>query len=74
MSSAALEYTANLKRQYQADGAFFVIVAANGNGTAGLRAHAAAPFLAQPDGPPALVRSTNGSVRALPQTQADDLP
>ncbi|MBD3837936.1 MAG: hypothetical protein IE911_14795, partial [Brevundimonas sp.] len=30
--------------------------------------------LAQPDGPPALVRSTNGSVRALPQTQADDLP
>ena len=40
VSSAALEYTANLKRQYQADGAFFVIVAANGNGTAGLRAHA----------------------------------
>lgn len=30
--------------------------------------------LAQPDGPPALVRNTNGSVRALPQTQADDLP
>lgn len=37
---AALEYTAGLKRRYQADGAFFVIVAANGNGTAGLRAHA----------------------------------
>ena len=30
--------------------------------------------LAQPDGPPALVRNTDGSVRALPQTQADDLP
>ncbi|MBL8622988.1 MAG: proprotein convertase P-domain-containing protein [Myxococcales bacterium] len=37
---AAVEYTADLKRQYHADGAFFVIVAANGNGTAGLRAHA----------------------------------
>jgi hypothetical protein len=37
---AAVEYTADLKRRYRADGAFFVIVAANGNGTAGLRAHA----------------------------------
>ncbi|WP_395944561.1 hypothetical protein [Brevundimonas sp.] len=30
--------------------------------------------LAQPDGPPALLRSSDGSVRAMPQTQADDLP
>lgn len=30
--------------------------------------------LAQPDGPPALLRSTDGTVRAMPQTQADDLP
>lgn len=40
VGGAALEYTADLKRRYQADAAFFVIVAANGNGTAGLRAHA----------------------------------
>lgn len=37
---AAGEYIAELKRRYQADAAFFVIVAANGNYTAGLRAHA----------------------------------
>lgn len=30
--------------------------------------------LAQPDGPPALLRNSNGTVRAMPQTQADDLP
>lgn len=30
--------------------------------------------LAQPDGPPALIRNANGSLRAVPQTQADDLP
>ena len=30
--------------------------------------------LAQPDGPPALIRNANGSLRAAPQTQADDLP
>ncbi len=38
--SGSLEYTAKLKRQYDADAAFFVMVAANSNGTAGLRAHA----------------------------------
>lgn len=38
--TAAVEYTTALKRRYDADGAFFVIVAANGNYTAGLRAHA----------------------------------
>jgi subtilisin-like proprotein convertase family protein len=38
--SAAVEYTTALKRRHAADGAFFVIVAANGNYTAGLRAHA----------------------------------
>jgi subtilisin-like proprotein convertase family protein len=37
---AAVEYITALKRQYDADAAFFVIVAANGNFTAGLRAHA----------------------------------
>lgn len=37
---AAQEYVAGLKQRYHADGAFFVMVAANGNGTAGLRAHA----------------------------------
>lgn len=30
--------------------------------------------LAQPAGPPALIRNANGSLRAVPQTQADDLP
>ena len=30
--------------------------------------------LAQPDGPPALIRNANGSLRAVPQTEADDLP
>ena len=30
--------------------------------------------LAQPDGPPALIRNANGALRAVPQTQADDLP
>ncbi|GAW41281.1 hypothetical protein SH203_01685 [Brevundimonas sp. SH203] len=30
--------------------------------------------LAQPDAPPALIRNANGSLRAAPQTQADDLP
>ena len=30
--------------------------------------------LAQPDGPPSLIRNANGSLRAVPQTQADDLP
>lgn len=38
--NAALEYDAALKRRYDADAAFFVIVAANGNYTASLRAHA----------------------------------
>ncbi len=38
--TASLEYTADLKRRHGADAAFFVIVANNGNGTAGLRAHA----------------------------------
>jgi subtilisin-like proprotein convertase family protein len=37
---AAVEYTTALKRQYDADAAYFVLVAANGNFTAGLRAHA----------------------------------
>ena len=40
MWNASVEYTASLKARYGADSAFFVIVAANGNGTAGLRAHA----------------------------------
>lgn len=30
--------------------------------------------LAQPDGPPALIRNANGALRAAPQTSADDLP
>ncbi|NBB64710.1 hypothetical protein GVN18_36245 [Pseudomonas sp. ODNR1LW] len=30
--------------------------------------------LAQPGGPPALLRSSDGSIRAAPQTQEDDLP
>ncbi|SDQ44648.1 hypothetical protein [Brevundimonas sp. 374] len=30
--------------------------------------------LAQPDGPPALIRNANGSLRAVPQTEADTLP
>ncbi|WP_404416249.1 hypothetical protein [Brevundimonas vesicularis] len=30
--------------------------------------------LAQPDGPPALIRNANGSLRAVPQTEADNLP
>lgn len=30
--------------------------------------------LAQPDGPPALLRNSDGSVRAMPQTTGDDLP
>lgn len=30
--------------------------------------------LAQPDGPPTLLRGANGKVRALPQTEADELP
>lgn len=30
--------------------------------------------LAQPDGPPALIRNANGSLRAVPQTEADELP
>jgi len=30
--------------------------------------------LAQPDGPPALIRNSNGSLRAVPQTEADNLP
>ncbi|MEE2850640.1 MAG: hypothetical protein VX561_12335, partial [Pseudomonadota bacterium] len=30
--------------------------------------------LAQPDGPPALIRNANGAVRAVPQTEADTLP
>jgi len=38
--NAALEYDAQLKAQYHADGAYFVMVAADGNYTAGLRAHA----------------------------------
>lgn len=37
---ASIEHTADLKRRYGADAAFMVIVAANGNYTAGLRAHA----------------------------------
>ncbi|MCE9576318.1 MAG: hypothetical protein K8W52_24435 [Deltaproteobacteria bacterium] len=38
--TAALEYDKNLRDRYHADGAFFVIVAANQNYTASLRAHA----------------------------------
>lgn len=38
--NAAIEYDRTLRDRYQADGAFFVIVAANQNYTAGLRAHA----------------------------------
>ncbi|MBI4509168.1 MAG: hypothetical protein HY698_06005 [Deltaproteobacteria bacterium] len=38
---AQYEYTTKLKRQYGADGAFMIKVAANRNFTAGLRAHAA---------------------------------
>ena len=30
--------------------------------------------LARPDGPPALIRNANGSLRAVPQTEADNLP
>lgn len=30
--------------------------------------------LAQPDGPPALIRNANGVLRAVPQTEADNLP
>lgn len=30
--------------------------------------------LAEPDAPPALLRQADGTVRAMPQTQADDLP
>ena len=30
--------------------------------------------LAQPDAPPALLRNSDGTVRAMPQTEADDLP
>ncbi|WP_269219764.1 hypothetical protein [Brevundimonas vesicularis] len=30
--------------------------------------------LAQPDGPPALIRNANGTLRAVPQTEADNLP
>ncbi len=30
--------------------------------------------MAEPDGPPALLRDVNGRVRAMPQSQADDLP
>lgn len=30
--------------------------------------------LAQPDGPPALIRNANGALRAVPQTEADTLP
>ena len=30
--------------------------------------------LAQPDAPPTLLRGTDGKVRALPQTEADELP
>lgn len=30
--------------------------------------------LAQPDGPPALIRNANGPLRAVPQTEADNLP
>ena len=40
MWTAASEYQLDLRRRYDADAAFFVIVAANHNGTAGLRAHA----------------------------------
>lgn len=40
MWTASIEYTASLKARYGADAAFMVIVAANGNYTAGLRAHA----------------------------------
>ena len=29
---------------------------------------------AQPDGPPALIRNANGALRAVPQTEADNLP
>ena len=38
--NASVEYTADLKRRYGADAAFMVLVAGNGNYTAGLRAHA----------------------------------
>lgn len=38
--SAAIEYDKSLKDRYHADGAFFVMVAANQNYTASLRAHA----------------------------------
>lgn len=30
--------------------------------------------LAQPDGPPALIRNANGALRAVPQTESDNLP
>ena len=30
--------------------------------------------LARPDGPPALIRNANGALRAVPQTEADNLP
>jgi len=38
--TASLEYTLSLRTRYQADAAYFIMVAPNGNYTAGLRAHA----------------------------------
>ena len=40
ISDASYEYLDNLRTQYGADGAFYVKVSANQNGTAGIRAHA----------------------------------
>ncbi len=37
---ASYEYLNNLRTQYKADGAYYIKIAANQNGTAGLRAHA----------------------------------
>lgn len=52
---AAMEYQLALRNQYQADAAFFVMVAANHNWTAGLRAHA---YI---NGPWTTLESNNGA-------------
>jgi subtilisin-like proprotein convertase family protein len=52
---AAMEYQLALRNQYEADAAFFVLVAANHNWTAGLRAHA---YI---NGPWTTLESNNGA-------------
>ena len=52
--TANRDYLNGLRDQYNADAAFYVMVAANGNGTAGLRAHASF------HGPSTTLSSSNG--------------